>query len=195
MEVRSLIQLFSQYILNIVFYLIFVVTVGLILPNDKYIYPLMAILSPEQSFYNRVLAMEIEFEQRLYNTKSGDIVLLKEELVSSSYTLQIQEQLRRMALQYGLYLTSSEIDFNISNGEINTLKLEVSKNTNNYDYVNLKPIRVERLEVRVDSRNKKDISTKEQQEILPEIKQLKNTISHFYNIPITNIYIKYDTKH
>lgn len=205
---KKLISLFSQYIRNIMFFLVFSAIVGIILPNQKYksyialilgFILIILIIEPiflfsSQNMQDMVIKNEINFGEVMYTNQADDLLEAEYDLIASIYTEEINKQLNEIAYEQELEIVSSYIEFDQTTGQLTYVELVVRdiQSTKAKDNTEVTDISVEPIMVSLGSSNKN--VENEQIEEDPKIKNLKNSISDFYNLSDENIYIKYDTK-
>ena len=205
---KKLISLFSQYIRNIMFFLVFSAIVGIILPNQKYksyialilgFILIILIIEPiflfsSQNMQDMVIKNEINFGEVMYTNQADDLLEAEYDLIASIYTEEINKQLNEIAYEQELEIVSSYIEFDQTTGQLTYVELVVRdiQSTKAKDNTEVTDISVEPIMVSLGSSNKN--VENEQIEEDPKIKNLKNSISDFYNLSDENIYIKYYTK-
>lgn len=192
----------SHYIKNIAVFLVFVSFVGIILPNTKYknyinivmgfilifimLEPVTRLLYGKDNPMDSVmLNMELELEKNIVNNESQYYDDMKNQMIMENFNVLIKQQVENILEQEGYRVSDFQLTCIENTGEIQTLVLTVSKETVE---PTAKPfVRIE--SVKIETSKRKENPTAAIGEEDPEIKNVKNKISDFYNLSKDNIHV------
>ena len=207
-----MIAIVSDYVRNIAVFLLFMSFIGIITPNSKYksyinlVLGFMLIFVMLAPISSVIASSSLNFDDIFANLESeisagGDDVLARQEfyessqraIILSTFKRNLIEQVENIVTEHEFHPVSVSIDINdeVENfGDIRSMHIHMSRK--NKEEIVSSIIQVERI--RIDTGNTTPESTNESSQLRElnyseEIENLKNYISSFYNLSVSNIHI------
>ncbi len=202
-----MIAVLSAYIKNIGLLMIFMAFVGMIVPNGSFkgtvnvalgFLLILALLQPVVSLFRgealtydvlmRTFTLPTPADESLGIQTDGN---LQKELLNLSYQAMVQKETQSLLAHEGYGVQALEVTYDEETGQIYTLSLaleEQAKDAEKNGFIYIEPVTV-RSPFVTQENDMADITGTS-----PEIKNIKNTISDFYNVPEDNIYITVQRK-
>ena len=196
----------SEYARNIAIFLIFIAFIGIVIPNEKYkkyinlicgfvlmilvLTPVLKLFSNSEININNIYKeMEINLNRNIIHKELEYYEEATLNMILETYKSDLENQMKIIILSKGFNPLEINIEIDVSPenfGEVTQIKTIVSKEAvkNNKNSV----INIERISIgpQISSKN---IDDRDFEESI-EIKNLKNYLSDFYNLSVSNIYIK-----
>ncbi len=192
-----MIESISAYIKNVAILLVFITFIGIILPSGKYknyidlvlgLVLIVVMLKPALNIFSKGNGIDIPRE--FYKNAVGDYTMsdyenIHNDMVDKSFNSLLKQQADSLITPHNYKVSELDIRYDQLSYEIYNMHLYIYKTDNKKTGL----IEIEPVTIRLPSANKENEENSD-----PEIKNIKNIISDFYNVPVDNIYITVQKK-